>query len=161
MRGCSIIAEVIGIRARPGCVPQGQRTASPRGKWGGRFCSCHGSHYDMAGRMRRGPATRNLYLRPYEFLAGGPCPDRLIADDVNNRTGEFGYTKQQNRALLHPLTKQPVRRHISVTRNLENSDCDQEAGLRRTNALEIHAFQSSSGFGHRHIREFSDRQMRW
>ena len=50
---------VIGICTHLGCVPQGQDGATV-GNWGGWFCSCHGSHYDMSGRVRRGPAPRNL-----------------------------------------------------------------------------------------------------
>lgn len=59
---------VIGICTHLGCVPLGQRPTDPRGKWGGWFCPCHGSMYDTAGRVRRGPAPRNLDLPPYGFL---------------------------------------------------------------------------------------------
>ncbi len=59
---------VIGICTHLGCVPQGQRPGSPRGEWGGWFCSCHGSVYDTAGRIRKGPAPKNLYLPPYRFV---------------------------------------------------------------------------------------------
>ena len=38
------------------------------GKEGGWFCPCHGSHYDTAGRVRKGPAPKNLVVPPYEFL---------------------------------------------------------------------------------------------
>ncbi len=60
---------VIGICTHLGCVPQGQREGAPRGEWGGWFCSCHGSVYDTAGRIRKGPAPKNLYLPPYRFLS--------------------------------------------------------------------------------------------
>lgn len=60
---------VIGICTHLGCVPQGQREGTPRGEWGGWFCSCHGSVYDTAGRIRKGPAPKNLYLPPYRFLS--------------------------------------------------------------------------------------------
>ncbi len=59
---------VIGICTHLGCVPLGQREGEPRGDWGGWFCACHGSVYDTAGRIRRGPAPRNLDLPPYRFL---------------------------------------------------------------------------------------------
>ncbi len=62
---------VIGICTHLGCIPQGQRAGSPRGGWGGWFCSCHGSHHDTAGRIRRGPAPKNLYLPPYGYLPEG------------------------------------------------------------------------------------------
>jgi len=58
---------VIGICTHLGCVPLGQGDNDQRGKWGGWFCACHGSVYDTAGRVRRGPAPKNLYLPPYEF----------------------------------------------------------------------------------------------
>ncbi len=60
---------VIGICTHLGCVPQGQRPGGLRGRWEGWFCSCHGSVYDTAGRIRKGPAPKNLYLPPYRFLS--------------------------------------------------------------------------------------------
>ncbi len=59
---------VIGICTHLGCVPLGNRSGEPRGEWGGWFCPCHGSHYDTAGRIRKGPAPRNLDLPPYTFV---------------------------------------------------------------------------------------------
>ncbi len=59
---------VIGICTHLGCVPLGQRPGSPRGEWKGWFCACHGSAYDTAGRIRKGPAPKNLYLPPYAFV---------------------------------------------------------------------------------------------
>jgi len=47
-----------------GCVPVGES-----GDFNGWFCPCHGSHYDTAGRVRRGPAPANLVVPPYEFLS--------------------------------------------------------------------------------------------
>ena len=52
-----------------GCVPLGQKPGDPRGDYGGWFCPCHGSHYDTAGRIRRGPAPRNLAVPDYAFTA--------------------------------------------------------------------------------------------
>lgn len=46
-----------------GCVPVGES-----GDFDGWFCPCHGSHFDSAGRVRRGPAPTNLVVPPYEFL---------------------------------------------------------------------------------------------
>ena len=40
-----------------------------RGDFGGWFCPCHGSHYDTAGRIRKGPAPRNLEVPSYEFVS--------------------------------------------------------------------------------------------
>jgi len=59
---------VIGICTHLGCVPLGQDSGDPLGDWKGWFCPCHGSHYDTAGRIRKGPAPRNLDLPPYTFV---------------------------------------------------------------------------------------------
>lgn len=58
---------VVGICTHLGCVPLGQKSRDRRGEWGGWFCPCHGSHYDMSGRIRKGPAPRNLEIPPYVF----------------------------------------------------------------------------------------------
>jgi ubiquinol-cytochrome c reductase iron-sulfur subunit len=58
---------VIGICTHLGCVPLGNKPSDPRGDFGGWFCPCHGSQYDVAGRVRHGPAPANLYLPPYAF----------------------------------------------------------------------------------------------
>nr|WP_319388215.1 ubiquinol-cytochrome c reductase iron-sulfur subunit [uncultured Cohaesibacter sp.] len=55
---------MIGICTHLGCVPEGQK-----GDYDGWFCPCHGSHYDSAGRIRKGPAPLNLQLPPYEFVS--------------------------------------------------------------------------------------------
>ena len=57
---------VIGICTHLGCVPLGQDGAAV-GEFGGWFCPCHGSHYDTSGRIRKGPAPRNLDIPPYEL----------------------------------------------------------------------------------------------
>lgn len=58
---------VIGVCTHLGCIPLGQKDGDPLGRHGGWFCPCHGSVYDLAGRVRRGPAPRNLDLPPYGF----------------------------------------------------------------------------------------------
>jgi ubiquinol-cytochrome c reductase iron-sulfur subunit len=58
---------LIGICTHLGCVPLGNKPSDPRGEWGGWFCPCHGSQYDTSGRVRHGPAPRNLDLPPYAF----------------------------------------------------------------------------------------------
>lgn len=60
---------VVGVCTHLGCVPQGQRLNENRGAWGGWFCSCHGSQYDTAGRVRKGPAPANLSVPPYYFMS--------------------------------------------------------------------------------------------
>lgn len=54
---------MIGVCTHLGCVPLGEA-----GDFGGWFCPCHGSHYDTAGRIRRGPAPTNLPIPVAEFL---------------------------------------------------------------------------------------------
>ena len=58
---------MLGICTHLGCIPLGQKVGDPRGEFGGWFCPCHGSHYDTSGRIRKGPAPRNLTIPPYEF----------------------------------------------------------------------------------------------
>ena len=53
----------VGVCTHLGCVPLGQA-----GDYGGWFCPCHGSHYDTAGRIRRGPAPRNLLVPRTAFV---------------------------------------------------------------------------------------------
>jgi ubiquinol-cytochrome c reductase iron-sulfur subunit len=50
-----------------GCVPLGITPAESRGQYGGYFCPCHGSQYDTAGRIRAGPAPKNLVVPDYSF----------------------------------------------------------------------------------------------
>ncbi|MBM3533382.1 MAG: ubiquinol-cytochrome c reductase iron-sulfur subunit [Alphaproteobacteria bacterium] len=59
---------LVGVCTHLGCVPLGQKTADPKGEYGGWFCPCHGSHYDTSGRIRKGPAPKNLEVPPYAFL---------------------------------------------------------------------------------------------
>jgi ubiquinol-cytochrome c reductase iron-sulfur subunit len=59
---------MIGVCTHLGCVPLGQKPSDPKGDFGGWFCPCHGSHYDNAGRIRKGPAPRNLVVPEYEFV---------------------------------------------------------------------------------------------
>jgi ubiquinol-cytochrome c reductase iron-sulfur subunit len=47
-----------------GCIPVGES-----GEFGGWACPCHGSQFDTAGRIRKGPAPTNLVVPPYEFTS--------------------------------------------------------------------------------------------
>ncbi|MCS6855276.1 MAG: ubiquinol-cytochrome c reductase iron-sulfur subunit [Elioraea sp.] len=60
---------MVGICTHLGCVPLGQRPTDTKGEYGGWFCVCHGSHYDTSGRIRKGPAPRNLEIPPYTFTS--------------------------------------------------------------------------------------------
>ncbi|KAK9476393.1 Rieske [2Fe-2S] iron-sulfur domain-containing protein [Lipomyces japonicus] len=60
---------MLGVCTHLGCVPIGES-----GDFGGWFCPCHGSHYDISGRIRRGPAPLNLEIPEYEFATD----DKLV-----------------------------------------------------------------------------------
>ncbi len=59
---------MVGICTHLGCIPLGQKATDPKGEFGGWFCPCHGSHYDISGRIRKGPAPLNLEIPGYAFL---------------------------------------------------------------------------------------------
>ena len=59
---------MVGICTHLGCIPLGQKANDPKGEFGGWFCPCHGSHYDTSGRIRKGPAPKNLVVPAYTFL---------------------------------------------------------------------------------------------
>lgn len=54
---------VVGVCTHLGCIP-----LPNAGDFGGWFCPCHGSHYDISGRIRKGPAPFNLEVPTYNFL---------------------------------------------------------------------------------------------
>ncbi|KAK8970378.1 hypothetical protein KSP40_PGU018471 [Platanthera guangdongensis] len=54
---------VVGVCTHLGCIP-----LPNAGDYGGWFCPCHGSHYDISGRIRKGPAPFNLEVPTYSFL---------------------------------------------------------------------------------------------
>ncbi|KIX08451.1 cytochrome b-c1 complex subunit Rieske, mitochondrial [Rhinocladiella mackenziei CBS 650.93] len=60
---------MLGVCTHLGCVPIGEA-----GDFGGWFCPCHGSHYDISGRVRKGPAPLNLEVPAYDF----PEEDKLV-----------------------------------------------------------------------------------
>ena len=53
---------MLGVCTHLGCVPIGEA-----GDYGGWYCPCHGSHYDISGRVRRGPAPTNLEVPDHQF----------------------------------------------------------------------------------------------
>jgi len=61
-----------GVCTHLGCVPVGDGA----GDFGGWFCPCHGSHYDTAGRIRKGPAPTNL-----------PIPVATFTDETTLKLG--------------------------------------------------------------------------
>jgi|TARA_B110000914_G_scaffold124933_1_gene109065 ubiquinol-cytochrome c reductase iron-sulfur subunit len=63
---------MMGVCTHLGCVPLGNGA----GDFGGWFCPCHGSHYDTAGRIRKGPAPENL-----------PVPLAIFINDTTIKLG--------------------------------------------------------------------------
>ena len=59
----------MGVCTHLGCVPLGAAEGENRGQFGGYFCPCHGSHYDTAARIRKGPAPKNLEVPEYKFTS--------------------------------------------------------------------------------------------
>ncbi len=59
----------MGVCTHLGCVPLGVATGENKGEYGGYFCPCHGSHYDTAGRIRKGPAPKNLEVPEFAFVS--------------------------------------------------------------------------------------------
>ena len=57
----------LGVCTHLGCVPLGAGEGENRGDYGGYFCPCHGSTYDTAARIRKGPAPKNLEVPEYAF----------------------------------------------------------------------------------------------
>jgi len=64
--GNEALIVMVGVCTHLGCVPLGEA-----GEYNGWFCPCHGSHYDTAGRIRKGPAPENLLVPPFEFVSDG------------------------------------------------------------------------------------------
>ncbi len=59
----------MGVCTHLGCVPSGSAEGEPKGEFGGYFCPCHGSVYDTAARIRKGPAPKNLEVPEYAFTS--------------------------------------------------------------------------------------------
>jgi len=60
---------MVGVCTHLGCVPLGNKPGDPKGPFGGWFCPCHGSAYDTSGRIRQGPAPKNLEIPAYLFTS--------------------------------------------------------------------------------------------
>lgn len=67
--GRANILITMGVCTHLGCVPLGVSEGENKGEYNGYFCPCHGSHYDTAGRIRKGPAPANLLVPDYEFAS--------------------------------------------------------------------------------------------
>jgi ubiquinol-cytochrome c reductase iron-sulfur subunit len=56
------------------CTHAGCHVIAGLGDFQGWQCLCHGSQFDVSGRVRRGPATRNLTVIRYEMIG----PQQLV-----------------------------------------------------------------------------------
>jgi len=63
---------VVGVCTHLGCIPNKREGMAPipgaQNEGGGWHCPCHGSVYDISGRVRVGPAPKNLEVPPYQFI---------------------------------------------------------------------------------------------
>jgi len=55
---------MIGVCTHFGCIPVGEQ-----GDFDGWYCPCHGSHYDTSGRIRKGPAPKNMEIPEYQYIS--------------------------------------------------------------------------------------------
>ena len=60
---------LVGVCTHLGCVPLGNKPGQDKGPYNGWYCPCHGSAYDTSGRIRKGPAPRNLVIPDYLFTS--------------------------------------------------------------------------------------------
>ena len=60
---------LVGVCTHLGCIPLGTSQGETKGEFNGWFCPCHGSHYDSSGRIRKGPAPKNLPVPEYAFIS--------------------------------------------------------------------------------------------
>ena len=61
---------MVGVCTHFGCIPVGEQgKIDPMGAFGGWYCPCHGSHYDTSGRIRKGPAPKNLPIPEYTYIS--------------------------------------------------------------------------------------------
>lgn len=77
---------MVGICTHLGCSPLYRPEVAPEDlgpDWlGGFFCPCHGSRYDLAGRVYKNvPAPLNMEVPPYKYLSGTRV---LVGDDSEN-----------------------------------------------------------------------------
>jgi len=84
-------AVLVGICTHLGCIPKfiPGTAGAPNGAWfGGYFCPCHGSKYDLAGRVFNGvPAPYNLPVPPHYYMN-----DHTVRNGENPKgeTWDFG-----------------------------------------------------------------------
>lgn len=55
---------IVQVCTHLGCIP-----SYKEGDFGGWLCPCHGSQYDSAGRVRKGPALENMAVPEFQFIS--------------------------------------------------------------------------------------------
>lgn len=60
---------LVGVCTHLGCTPTVSTPQMPEGDYGGWLCHCHGSMYDTAGRIRKGPAPENMAIPVFKFIS--------------------------------------------------------------------------------------------
>lgn len=82
-------AVMVGVCTHLGCIPQFLPAADPATDWpGGYFCPCHGSKYDLAGRVFKNvPAPYNLPVPPYHFTS-----ETMLRVGENPPGGSFDFS---------------------------------------------------------------------
>lgn len=79
----------VGLCTHLGCVPTYRpEPGSLEPAWpGGFYCPCHGSKFDLSGRVYRGsPAPTNLVVPPYSFIA----ENRIVVGSDETKSGSSG-----------------------------------------------------------------------
>src|SRR3546814_15778699 len=89
------------FRSHLGCVPLGNKEGEPRGEYGGYFCPCHGSQYDTAARLRKGPAPSNL-----------PVPEYAFTRSEERRVGKECVSTCQSRWSPYPSKKKNTQQKL-------------------------------------------------
>jgi ubiquinol-cytochrome c reductase iron-sulfur subunit len=87
---------LVGICTHLGCIPAffpQPNPSTPAADWpGGYFCPCHGSKYDLAGRVYAGvPAPYNLPVPPYHFVSDATI---RIGENPKGENFDFGSIRQ-------------------------------------------------------------------
>lgn len=85
-------AVLVGICTHLGCIPEldaNPNPTTPATNWpGGYYCPCHGSRYDLAGRVFQGvPAPYNLPVPPYNYVS-----DTKIRIGENPAGSDFNFS---------------------------------------------------------------------
>ena len=98
---------LIGVCTHLGCTPTVSTPQSPQGEYGGWLCHCHGSQYDTAGRIRKGPAPQNLAVPTYSFL---PTPRSKWAEEREDGWPIHLRPRLRGRALARQASADPASR---------------------------------------------------